>query len=323
MAYEHKRKLIHYRRATFFQPISSSLQELVEDALSKLSTVSDRFERLDDGTDDDWQRFINMHKSALGMEFGNLVLYAPNQIKHTITIDHEASELDIENIVLSSSDGKKRQFLESILFYGIYKNNVIVLQSMALKSRDLEGYLTWLLRSAGVISKENSVLLNNVASTDTQDRLDKTDVKSVRIGTSLIDITNNDASERNPSRVKPKGEGMDILRILASDRVNDLSWADIQGAKDLEVFIEVKYKRQTDETTQKALNKITSVLRHVSDEDIRIELKDGGSVIGTDLKVKTYISVEFNDGVINPKDLFEKMQTWLLDILDQGIIDAE
>ncbi|WP_211471677.1 hypothetical protein [Collimonas humicola] len=113
------------------------------------------------------------------------------------------------------------------------------------------------------------------------------------------------------------------MRALVSDRLDDLSWSELEGASNLDVFVEVTYKRQTDEQSQKALNRITSALRHVSDEDIRIELKNGGSVVGTDLQIKTYLNIDSYGGVVDPTDLFNKMQAWLIDILEQGLVDAD
>jgi hypothetical protein len=329
---ESKRKQLHYRKATFISQTGKSLQSLVEEAIIKSTPVKVRFQSLDDGTEDGWLRFINTHRSALGMQFGNLVLYAPDQSKHMIAINEQADELDIELIApLQSADGKKRQFLESLLYYGILDNHVILLQSMALKARDLEGYLTWLLINSGVIGKDNAVFLNNFIPTLTQERLDKSEVKSVRIGTPLfnqdlpLDYKNNDQSEDKAKKVRFQNriEGWEVLRTLISDRISDISWKEMQAANDLEVFIEVTYKRQVNELSQKALNHISSALRHVSDDDIKIELKGGGVVVGTELQVKNYISIDTYGGIVDQSDLFQKMQSWLISILEEGLIDAD
>ncbi|WP_211471679.1 hypothetical protein [Collimonas humicola] len=187
MARETKRKQLHYRKATFLNPHGKSLQDLIEEALAKVTPVSQRFQGLDDGTDDGWRRFINTHRAFYGLQFGNMVLYAPDQSRHIIAIDDTADELDIEQIAPPmGNDGKKRQFLESLLYYGIQGNHVILLQSMAMKARDFEHYLNWLLHNAGVLAPENGVFLNNFLPTATQERLAKAEVKSVRVGTPLF-----------------------------------------------------------------------------------------------------------------------------------------
>lgn len=333
MIRESKRKQLHYRKATFSTIHGKSLQELVEEALRKLAAVADRMQGLDDGTSDGWKRFINTHRSYYGMEFGNMVLYAPDQSRNIIAIDEAADELDIEQIApFTGADGKKRQFLESLLYYGLYGNHVVLLQSMSLKARDIEHYFNWLLRKAGVLSEDNHVFLNNYAPTATQEKLERAEVKSVRIGTPLfnteaaaesVDESADSSAEAKKVRFRPS-EGMDVLKAFVSpDRLGDVSWAELEGASNLDVFVEVTYKRQTDERSQKVLNRITSALRHVSDEDIRIELKNGGTIVGSDLQIKNFMNVDSYGGVVDPSDLFNKMNSWLVQILEQGLIDAD
>ncbi|MEC4749820.1 hypothetical protein [Methylomicrobium sp. Wu6] len=144
---ETRRKLLHYRKAQFFRPVeNASLQKLVEEALRKLKSVGDRFNTVEEKTKDEnedsgYRRFINTHRSRMGMEFGNLVLYADGVNKQTLTIDDKADEVDVEQIAPPQTpDGRRREFLESILYYGIKDNHVVLLQSMALRSREFETY---------------------------------------------------------------------------------------------------------------------------------------------------------------------------------------
>lgn len=321
-----KRKLLHYRKATFFKPIGRSLQECLEDALAKRTPVAQRFRDLsNDPLDEDgWQQFINTHRTALGMEFGNLVLYAPNQNKQVLALDINADELDIRQISPPpSKDGLKNQFLESILYYGIRENHVALLQSVAMRARDFEAYLNWILREAGIIDEQNAVFLNNHAPQVTRETLERSEVKSVRIGTALTDATLVDASaDVAKARFRPFGEGLDVLRAMIPERLKDLTWADLAASSNLEVFVEVTYKRQTDAPSQQALNKIASALRHVSDDDVRIELKGGTTIIGSELQVKNYINVDTYGGIVDPADLFGKMSDWLVQMLEDGIVEA-
>lgn len=329
MIKESKRKLLHYRRATFLQPIGRTLQELLEEALKDLSAVGDRIRHINDDTDDGWQQFINTHRSALGMELGNLVLYAPDQNRQIIAIDHKANELDIEQLSPPSGpDGKKRQFLESLLYYGAMGNHLILLQSVALRARDLEAYLNYFLRKAQLLSDENAIYLNNYTPVATHERLENSEVKSVRIGTPLVDTAINIVDEaasnkQNKHKFIALGEGLEILKACAGDRMKGIDWNDLHSTNNLEVFVEVTYKRQTDPRTQNLLNQVTTALRHANDEDVRIELKGGGTVIGSDLQVKNYINIDSYNGLVDPTDLFPKMNAWLIELLDRALIDAE
>lgn len=330
MAKENKRKLFHYRKATFLKPIGATLQALVEEALSKCTPVSERFEKIGEGEDSEaWRRFINTHRTALGMEFGNLVLYSPDQNRHIIAVDESADELNIEQIAPpSSDDGKVRQFLESILYYGVKDNHVILLQSIALKARDLEMYLNWILRKVGVIDEQNAVFLNNFVPPLTQERLENAEVKSVRIGTPLVDMSAQVdrptiTTEERSLRFRQWGEGVDILKSFMAERMKGISWEDIQAAPDIEVFVEVTYRRQADDRSRRLLNRLTTAMRHVGDDDLRIELKNGGVMVGSELQVKGFRQIATYNGLVDASDVFQSMQAWLLEILDQRLIDAE
>ena len=330
---ETKRKLLHYRKSQLFMPIDNgTLQGLLEEALRKLNSVGDRFSIIEDKTkeeneDTGFRRFINTHRSALGMEFGSLVLYAGGVNKQTLTIDKSADEVDVEQIAPPQTiDGRRREFLESILYYGVQDNHVVLLQSMALKSREFEDYINWLLKKAGVITEENNVFLNNYAPKITKEKLEQATVKSVKIGTPLYStfeevINNNVTSVKK--RFRPMGEGLDILRLIAPHRLDDITFDEIQEDSNLEVFVEVTYKRQTDNDSQDLLNKLTQALRHVGDDDIKIELKGAGTILGSELQIKSFKNIESHNGIVMPKSAFERMHEWLADNLEMGLIDPD
>lgn len=327
---ELKRKLLHYRKAQFF-PASSdmNLQKLIEEALNKKSSVGDRFYTDDEEESEHsgFRKFINTHRSRLGMEFGNLVLYADGINKQTLTIDLSAEEVDVEQIAPPQTiDGRRREFLESILYYGIKDNHVVLLQSMALKSREFEDYLNWFLRSAGVISEETKVFLNNFTPTITKEKLDQATVKSVKIGTPLYNTFEEIISDRVTStkkRFKPVGEGLDILKLVAPNRLDDIFLDEIRNDSNLEVFVEVSYKRTTDNDSQELLNKLTKALREVGDDDIKIELKGAGTIVGSELQIKSFKNIVAINGVVEPKSVFENMHDWLADNLEMGFIDPD
>lgn len=333
MVKENKRKQVHYRRASFLKPVGYPLQHLVEQALAKCTPVTNRFQIVSSSgnEDDTFRMFINTKRAALGMQFGNLVLYSPAQNRHIIAIDNAADEFDIEQIAPpNSGDGKNREFLESLLYYGIKNNHIILLQSTALKARDLEIHLNWLLRQAGVLDKENAVFLNNYAPPATYQNLDKAEVKSVRIGTPLVDIgvPSDASSAATPGnsksvRFKSFGEGWDILRQIAPERIKEMSAEELSASSNLEVFVEVTYHRQTDEASQKLLNRLTTALRHSGDEDIQIELKGGGRIIGSDLQIKGFKQITAYNGLLEPESVFMSMHEWLLELLERELIDLD
>lgn len=319
MAKESKRKQLHYRRAEFLSPTGRTLQSLMEEALRKLTPIKTRFEMLSSHPDDsDLRRFINTHRSAMGMEFGVMVLLAYGQNKLIIETNENQDELDTSQL----SAPNDMEFLESILYYGIFDNHVILLQSMAIRARELESHLNWVLRESKIIDEQNAVFLNNFVPDVIYDKIEKNDVKSVKVGTPLYDEVVAAPAHPDTRLVsfRHRGIGIEVLSKLIPNRINDIDFSDMGDTTNIEVFVEVTYNRKTDEQSQDALNNITAALRHTSEDDIKIELKNGSVIKGSELTIKTFKNIESWSGVLNNEDVFNNMQYWIEELLEQGLV---
>lgn len=166
---EYKDKTLHYRIAKIMGENSDkTLQELVAIALSRLSSVKERYQFVSedshDGEDGDVQQarhFMNNKIERWNILFDELVRYSAGANKSIITIDEDASFLSIAQIAPpASEDGKRREFLDSIMHMAFLNNHVVVIQSAILKTRELEKYITWLLKKAGLLTT-GSVMLSS------------------------------------------------------------------------------------------------------------------------------------------------------------------
>lgn len=332
MASESKRKLLHYRKAEFLNNPGRPLQQLIQQAVTRLSPISHRKEGLTDNSEGEtWVRFINTHRSALGMEFGVVVLLTPGQNKLIIGTDDHQDEVDVSQLPPPDD----REYLESVLYYGIKDNHVIVLQSISMKARELENHFNWLLREASVISEENGVYLNNHAPDEIYEEITKSEVKSIRIGTPVIEQSTEivPVGETTPRtnqlatrsmKFRHQGIGLDILsRLLPAHRLDNIDFGAMDPTSNVEVFVEVRYKRQTDHGSQRALNALASELRHVSEDDIRVEIKGVGTITGSQLVINTYKSFTSYGGKLEVQDVFTQMQTWLEELLSKSMIRGE
>lgn len=326
MKEETRNKTLQYRRATFLQG-KSELQSALTKALNKFKNVGQRMEEL--GADDQTHRFINQNRSQMGMLFGSLMVYAEGTNKPLVTIETDKPELDIEQIAPPSKDGKHREFLDSILYFGIMGNHVLLVQSSALTSRHMEAYLFWLLGKSGVLPKDDGVSLNDYTPQATRKKIEKAHVRKVSIGTPLEaePVIDKDSPVKTVEKVKrihykPTGLGFRFLReALGPEWLDKLK---LDGALDdsrLQVSLEISYSYTTTEKSQKLLDDIANSLRHIDQDDIRITLKNKSVIHGKELKLSSPISVRVCGGVIDESDLYPKMHAWLLENLEQGIID--
>jgi len=326
MKAESKPKTLHYRRATFLQG-NNDLQSVLKKALKKKKNVGQRLENL--SSEDHTHRFINRNRNQLGMLFGSLVVYAEGTNHPLVTIETEKTELDIEQIAPPSKDGKRREFLDSILYFGVKGNHVLLVQSSALTSRHMEAHLFWFLHQAGVLSDEDGVSLNDYTPKATKSKIEKAHVKKVSIGTPLETdpILEGEAPSRSVEKVKrvkytPRGLGFDFLKVALGDQwLNRLKLDEALDDSRLQVSLEISYSYSTTEKSQKLLDNIANSLRHVDQDDIRIDLKNKGVIHGKELKLSSRIDVRAYGGVLDESDLYPQMHNWLLESLEQGIID--
>lgn len=326
MKAETKPKTIHYRRATFLQG-NNDLQSVLNKALGKLKNVGQRLEDL--SAEDQSHRFINRNVRQLGMLFGSLMVYAEGTNRPLVTIETDKPELNVEQIAPPSKDGKRREFLDSILYFGIKNNHVLLAQSAALNSRHMESHLFWLLHQADALSEEDGVSLDDYMPQATRQKIEKAHVRKVSIGTPLETkpAMEEGSSARSVEKVKrlrytPSGLGFDFLRVALGDQwLKKLRLDEALDDSRLQVSLEISYSYKTSEKSQKLLDEIANSLRHVNEEDIRIKLRNNSVIHGKEMKLSAPLHVRTHGGVIDESDLYPKMHEWLVDSLEHGLID--
>lgn len=321
-------KRLYAKRGDFLQkPPKKSTQRAVADALHVLSKIGSRKET--QGENGDYVRAVIYHRAYADMLFGIFASYEKGTQQLVVAEDDSAEMLSVEQVAppASGDKTKRNEFLEGICYFGLYKNHVLVVQSSALRVKQLEAHLNWLLLKGQSISTNDSLVLGDQISKATRAKIRKAHVKEVEFGTPLLNVTEiTDVEETKRSGVRTSvveyaGLGIDILRqAIGADKLGDLPLADaIDG--NLEVTIRVRYKRKTTERAHKLLDSIAIAARHMDEDDVKLTLVDGGSIQGNELKLSHLVRVEARDGVPNPDALFAEMRSWLLKQLTDGLIE--
>lgn len=350
---EHKNKTLHYRYAEVKNYEGDfTLADLVNKALASLSLVKNRYQIINEDTHDpeegDYKKsrlFINNKATNWNIVFGDLMRYSDGTNKSIVTIDDNAEHLEVESIAPPESEkGQRREFLDSILYFGIFKNHLAIIQSAVLRTSELERHINWLLHEAEVIDKESYVLLTTKIPEKAQKKLEASDTKVLKIGAPLIDSVNNrpisDLQETYSDNHKfdakkislqPKGLGlnwllnafgdMDKLRsygitdeILAEDAVNGSS---------INVSLEISYKRKASKQSQSIINSVSTAMRHAHPDDISIDYGKVGRLVGRDLVLHKRLNIRYIDGVMDAQDLYPKVREWLIEQISVEELDAE
>lgn len=347
MAGESKQKAVHYKRAVI-KNSCSSLQTILEDAVGvggAFEKVDHRQEYLVPGDDTGGARFINKSTNFKTLFFGQLISFEKGRSQALLTMNGNVSFYNIKSITSSQIaissdkddegeeqvDGAKREFVDSFLYFGVYGNHLVMMQSSALRSKDLETHLNWLLKSAGVLDSTAEIILQDKPTEEAFRQLQNAPVKSIKIGApvkgSAVENASNETSLMEVNQVRkikfmPEGKGGDVIAAAVGENwVEKLDLKEALDEANLQVQIEITYLRKTTKRGQQVIDSIATSLRHMDDEDFQIELKGGGVLAGKDLRLSGNLSVKYHNGLVDEDDLYLKMHKWLNSKISLGDID--
>ncbi|WP_459199040.1 hypothetical protein ACQVRX_11165 [Ralstonia pseudosolanacearum] len=319
-------KRVFYKRAEFLNGGGKpELQTIMSAALNQLRKVGQRKQALgEDGTN---VRAIISYRSRENMLFGTIASYEKDAATLTVAEDDDATSLTVQQVAAGlTEDKKRRQFLEGICHFALYKNHIVVLHSVALGSRPFEDHLNWLMHHSKALEEGNRAGFADTISRPTKEKLKNRHVKSVNVGAPLIPSNAVQVEEKHGERTKVAlvdvgGRAIETIKAFFGDQLpKSVNLADaING--NIEVSLQLKYRYKTTDKAQKLLDTIALAGRHIDGEDIQVELHGGGRLTGDDLKLSVPLRVDTYDGIVDPDDLFPKMAAWLREQLETSIIE--
>lgn len=207
-------------------------------------------------------------------------------------------------------------FVNSMLYFGVKGNEVVVMASQAITVRALEVHLAWLLRNRPDVLPANvSFALVKHPPCKLEEVIQQHPVKSVEIGSPIV------AGEKIADGDKYLSSdtvnlGLNTLRTLLG--VRQASWLDgITDESNLSARIVITYSRNTDEAGRDVMNKLGTTLRNLDDADVRLSLDGLGVMTGDDLNLSKWIKVEKTErGLFVETDIY--MERECLDFCVQG-----
>ncbi|KFK98139.1 hypothetical protein [Serratia sp. Ag1] len=348
MSQENKQKAIHYKRAVI-KNASCTLQSLLESAVGKhgiREKVDSRQECLNPSDENSGFRFLNKSDNYKSVFFGQLISFEKGRSQALLTMSGDVPFYDIKAITSSEIELKiegsarpankmrlKREFVDSFLYFGVYGNHMVMLQSSSLRARELEDHLNWLLTECSLLDDQSAIILQDKPTKDAVEKLNAAPVKSIKIGSPIkgkselqdtMVQTGPGAEFRKVKSVKfmPAGKGGDVIAaVLGNDWVDQLDLGDVLDEANLQVNLEITYLRKTTQRGQKAIDAIATSLRHSEGDDVTVSLKGGGVLKGNDLKLSGNVSIKYIDGLVYEDDLYLKMHTWLSTKINVGELD--
>lgn len=320
-------KAIYYRRTRFSEPQTRTLQQMVSEALTNHPLVRDRLEAIDAGASE--FRVISAKKTVGTFLCGRLTTFQRGGYQVVIKDDPDATDLPLSAIEPPDTDGVPHQFATGMLYFCIMNDHVAVIQSPSLKARGLEQHLAWLLRGkTGILATHHGLALSDEPQEVTRDRIRKSHVKSILLGRPLMDdsvlVASQDGKGKGQTKFKPTGPMLEFLKgMIDPTQFERLDIEDRVFDGNLEVWIELRYPkriRNRPEDSVKLLDDLALALRDFDEDQSRLELADGTTVVGSQLKISSRISVSTKDGLIAEGELYDGMCGWIESLIKNSVI---
>jgi hypothetical protein len=317
-------KTLIYKVARFNREIEGkSLQDLITNALKKRKAATSRKQECDSANQ---FRLINYHGPHKGIRVGEFFDYTHGHTQPLAKFDDDVDELEIT--ALAPPDGES-EFLHSILYFCIWKNSVILSQSMSLKSPQFESYINWLLAECDLLGEGDFVTLADQPPLGAEKEVINTKGIEFNAPVSLEPIEHKDKkSETKSVSFKPDNIGWDVLKKILPPEMTlptELKASEVLLNSALEVTLMLHWSRLNRDDPTALLDRISNQLRHVDTElDYTIYTRSG-KITRDEIKLRRQIAVGTNsDDLIKRSEMWERMQEWLEILVseDKIVVDA-
>lgn len=318
-------KAVIYKRVEFFdKKRGENLKTLLDAALRTHSTVGQRRRNVGDADVPMWQLIGASTSEKDGFVFGMLMTYSPGTDPLFLVEDENAENITLEKLKAPDTDeGKRRELLESVLFFGAIRNHLVLMQSQSLKAVQFEQYLTWFLRHSEVMAADNYLSLIDTPTQAIQDRVrDGNGVREIRLGGEVLPMPSvrvraPAASPRTKSMTVTSDDSeawgaLEAMKKLM--RPSDIAKIDFDklAGSNIEMTVTLRYKSSTTDDGHKLMDSLGAVFRNTEEVATEIELTDGSTIKGSDLKLHGTVRVSSYDGQLSDSEVNEALRQWLL-----------
>lgn len=316
-------------------------------AIGGAPTLAERRQQVGGPNTPEWL-LLNGFRIRKGFVSGELMRYSPGTAAAALLDDPSAATAPVSKYTAPKQGGKPTEWLESTLYFTAYKNHVVLMQSAALRSSQLESFLRWFLAARPETVSCGSLELNDRPGRVTLKKLRDVPVRSIAIGGALTSPT-TPAQQPQATAASVPAAGLvpqvesrtiavtgdaastassDILNALAvlSGKVKGFSDLNLKGLDDSQVsyklLLTIDRRKTKEDHSQDVLNRLGHALRHAEGVDTRIELSDGSQVHGDDLRLTGKVDLTLYDGLPSTLEVFDNMEHWLLQKVETGDIEA-
>lgn len=299
-----------------------TLQELIQASIKALPKAKKRREVI--GGTEDYYRLINNFSVVDGAFCGVMVAYESGTNALTLSEEEDAETYTIEQLAPPAQDGKRREFLDGLLFFAIRSNHVAVIQSQSLRSAEFEQHLLWLIKQASKVNQGVLFSLDDSISKRVVEKIKQQHVKTIQIGGPLVvakDAGGHVLDYEQRSSKKQSftigGFGPDLLNALGRRLPKSLKFKDALD-ENIKLSLQIQYIRSVSDKGQQLLDTLAIALRNHDGSDTKLILNDGSEVTGEHLKLTANLKLTTINGVVLPDSAFVELVNWLNGLIKSG-----
>lgn len=316
------------------------IKAFVEDQ-AKFDTPSSRHFSPNANTED---FFVLNEVSMLdNMFYGELVYIERDKHQTVLRVEKDVPRytqqtVTVDDVQLTGFENHEKEFVENTLYFAVFENHVVIIQSSSVRVNKLRDYLNYMLGEDQADLLDGSILIfQDKPSREAKDLLADSPAKAVKISQQIIATpvisspNTNSSSSHSTTGFKSASFTFDsnqsgiwssIVKHLKLDKQTASKLKDTLADDNLYVDVILRRKqggnKTISESGQELMNSIATSFSNLADEDFEIELQDGGKLTGEQYRLSKKIKVEvFKDGINHLK-----LKADFFDFLEKNITDS-
>mgnify|MGYP000861686971 CR=1 FL=1 len=310
----HSPRILHCKKAQFNEG-AGTLQARLRAALDAKPLVSERAENIGASVGMAFQ-VVAQHYSVGGGIAGIFASFEHGTSAVSILDTPKSEMLRLEQLQApKSEDGTPREWVDGLMYFYVQGDFVILIQSSSVRSRRLEGHLSWLFREDGA-TVGPSVVLADQPTENATEMIKRNHVKAIRVGGAFLEATADQVQTNQSGKTSMSLTGKilaGVREMLGEDA--GFNWADgLDG--NLKAWLHITYTRTTTESAHRLLDKIGTTFRNAEDLETELELTNGQTISNDDMHLRKRVNIEAHEGVLITDKAFEVMHRWFKELVE-------
>ena len=274
---------------------------------------------------------MNLHHDHRDYFFGDLTHYTKGYHQALLAQASDAPMVQVEQL----PPPRGKEYIHSMMYWMAVRNHLFMIQSRSLGSKQLEEYLTWLLKDrAGIISGSGHVILKAKFDADEVGG-DLDDIQEIIVGgrapsaTEVADkpqpgaagFAEGDEYHKLGTRKPLWTRALDVLRAAMSNEADVQEFLrSVPPEAELDVSVHIGYKARTRRPISRA--PMQTALRNLPDGEITAK-GPGGRMTGNDIRLTYKANVIKNGNLLDIDDAIRALREAHDHLAHNGKIEIE